>query len=311
MAAEIMIGVPYEVTINATDTRSGKPISNILYYRYGGAGTYGANLGGTDQQTFHDNVKTRWSNHILNSLSNHYVMSSVRSRAITGWHWTKPLKKWVGSSPSLTFTSITTATPHGFTTGMAVQLIGTIGATSINQAASPITVTGTNQFTIPVLLAAGTVTNGTVQEVGANVDFTYDNNLETTETDAGSRPGETVPLFCSASVRRINLGVGRNWKSRISLSPFAEPDVVNGMFESAFFTSLQANVDGLNNNEAAGGGFVMTPIVVSRQVALLLSNIFTESDTWTRDIIDFTARRNMGSIISRKPKLTATISAVT
>jgi len=146
MAAEIMIGVPYEVTINATDTRSGKPISNILYYRYGGAGTYGAGLGGTDQQTFHDNVKTRWSNHILNSLSSHYVMSSVRSRAITGWHWTKPLKKWVGSSPSLTFTSITTATPHGFTTGMAVQLIGTIGVTPVNQAASPITVTSPNPW---------------------------------------------------------------------------------------------------------------------------------------------------------------------
>jgi len=311
MAEPIMTRVPYEVTLFATDTKSGKAISNTLYYKTIGIGTYGASIGGTDQATFQAAVLARWTTFILAVLSSHYVMSSIRSRAIEGWKWGSPLRGWVGSSPSLTFTSIATATPHGFTSGNVVQLNGSIGATVVAGVYGPITVTGLNTFTIPVVLASGAVTSGTAQEVLGGTEFTYSNNLETTDTSAGSITGEAAPLFCSASVRRLNAGVGRNWKSRISLSPFAEPDVVNGMFESAFFTSLQANVDGLNNNEAAGGGFVMTPIVVSRQVALLLSNIFTESDTWTRDIVDFTARRNMGSIISRKPKLTATISAVT
>jgi hypothetical protein len=309
MAEPIMTRVPYEVTLFATDTKSGKSISNTLYYKTIGIGTYGSSIGGTDQATFQAAVLARWTTFILAVLSSHYVMSSIRSRAITGWKWGSPLRGWIGSSPSLTFTSIATATAHGFTSGNVVQLNGSIGATVVAGVYGPITVTGPNTFTIPVVLASGAVTSGTAQEVLGGTEFTYSNNLETTDTSAGSMPGEAAPLFCSASVRRLNAGVGRNWKSRISLSPFSESQVLNGKFEAAAFTAIQTAVDALNNQEDGGGGFFLYPIVVSKALAFMQPVIFPESTAWTERVTDFSARPNMGSLTSRKPRLTATIAS--
>lgn len=309
MASTIKIGVPYEVTLLAGDTKSGKPISNTLYYRYLGVGPYGDGIGGTSNETFTNAVLARWVTFVLNAISSHYVMVSIRSRAIMGWKFGTPLRPWVGLSPSLTFTSITTGTPHGFTNGSAVALNGTVGGTPVNTVVAPITITTSTTFTVPIVLAAGAPVVGTVQEVQGGVDFVYEDQFEVADTSAGARPGEAVPLFCSASVRRLNTGVGRNFKSRISLSPIAEPDQVNGKFEAVYLAILQTAVDALNNSEDSGGAFNLFPIVVSRALAFQQPQTFTQALTWTKEVTDFQARPNLGSITSRKPRLSLTIAS--
>jgi len=310
MAEQMLNQVPYECTLAATDTKSGKPITNILYYRdLNPGGIYAAPIVGSDQATFNAALLAAWTGNILSVLSSHYVMTSLRTRAIVGWKWGTPLRDLAGSTPSLTFTSLTTGQPHGFTSGNAVAVLGTAGVTGLNGVHGPITVTSANQFTIPVALTGTLSVQGTVQEVLNDKDFTYANQLETADTSAGSKTGEAAPLFCSASVRRLNTGVGRNWKSRISLSPFAEDQVENGKFSTTALTAIQTAVDFLNNSLGAGGGQSMWSHVVSRQLAFLEATPFTNSTQWSTQVTDFQAQPNMGSIVSRKPRLTSTIGS--
>jgi len=309
MPTEIMRQVPYEVTIFAGDNKSGKNVSNTLYYRDNTAGGYGATILGSSQATFTANVLARWTNHILNVMSNHYILQKIRSRAIVGWKWGGPTSPWAGVSPAATETEISTALPHGLVTNQQVWLDGFIGPTVISGAYGPITVTGTNTFTIPQVLSAGIVVGGTVQLIRGVPDFVYDSNYEITDTSAGAKPNQAYALFASASVRRLNAGVGRNWKSRISLSPVSEGQVDNGRFDTAALAELQTAVDALNNNESGDGTAVLSPMVVSRQLAFSPPLEFAQSETWCQAVTDFTCQPNMGSIVSRKPALTAAIAA--
>jgi len=129
MADEVMRQVPYECTLMAGDTKSGKPITNTLYYYAPVAGAFGADLAGSDQATMNASILARWTGNVLNVLSAHYVMTALRSRAIVGWKWSSPLTAVIGSSPGLTFTSITTAVAHGLVTNDSVKITDTVGVT--------------------------------------------------------------------------------------------------------------------------------------------------------------------------------------
>jgi len=309
MPTEIMRQVPYEVTIFAGDNKSGKNVSNTLYYRDNTAGGYGATILGSSQATFTSNVLARWTNFILNIMSNHYILQRIRSRAIVGWKWGGPTSPWAGVSPAATTTAITTGLPHGLTTNDQVWLDGFIGPTVVSGSYGPITITGLNTFTIPQVLTAGIVVGGTVQLIQGTPDFVYDSNYEIADTSAGAKPNQAYALFASASVRRLNAGVGRNWKSRISLSPVSEGQVDNGRFDVAGLAEIQTAVDALNNFESGGGTAALYPMVVSRALAFVPPLEFTDSETWCQAVLDFVCQPNMGSIVSRKPNLTAAIAA--
>lgn len=308
MATLMRARVPYEVTILAADTQSGNRISNILYYKTVGGGAYGGPVASTDIATFLASVKARWLLMIDAIFSTHYVLVSFRARAIYGWKWATPFFAVVGATPSLTFTSITTGSPHDFSTGDAVTISETVGVTGLNAVFSPITVTGATTFTIPVALSGTLSLTGYVQRVAGQRDWDYVDNLEVTDSTAGGIPGECVPLAIAASCRRLNGGVGRNWRSHLSLGPIPEDDQQDGRFKDASYTTWQTNVDLLNNGEDCGGSNTAYPCVVSKSLGLIQPTPFTESTSWSQLTTDHTLRKVLGTCVSRKPKLTAVIA---
>lgn len=308
MPTLIRARVPYQVDIVAADTQSGKRISNILYYASITGGGYGAGTASTDEATFLASVLARWVNFIDTTVSDHYTMLSIRARAIYGWLWPTPKVDVVGFTPGGLFSTVATGSPHGFADGYDVSIVETAGVTGLNAVHSAITVTGPTSFTIPPILAGTLSVVGTAQRVFGNRQFEYVDNLEVPDSTPGGIAGECVPLAIAASCRRLNAGVGRNWRSHISLAPILEADQENGRFKTASYTAWQTAVDALNNDESAGGGVSLGPIVVSRRLAFLQASPFTDATNWTRAVSDHSLRKNLGTCTSRKPKLTAIIA---
>lgn len=305
--AEILRRVPYEVLMLARDAKSGERISNTLYYATAGAGTYAGALGGSNNATILAAIIARWTGSVVPVLSVNYVMVSARMRAIIGWKFPSPQVVVVGVTPGLTFTSIATAGSHGLTTGDAVSIQGTAGVPGLNAYWVGITVTSPTTFTIPVSLAGALSVFGTVQQVAGEQELTYRDNLEIVDTTVGGIAGEAIPLYCAASVRRLNSGVGRNWRSRISLSPLGESQNENGKFSAAAFATFETAINALNNQETDGVA-IMFPSVISRTLAFQEATPFTDELPWQEFVSDHAARQNLGSMVSRKPKLTAVIS---
>lgn len=299
---------PYEVLLLARDAKSGKRVSNTLYYANPTGGAYASPVTGTSEATFLAAVIARWTTFVIPVLSINYTMVSARARVIMGWAFPSSQVLVVGATPSLTFTSITTGGPHFFLTGDAVSITGTAGVPGLNNYFSPITVTSPTTFTIPVALPGSLSTFGLVQEVEGEPEFTFEDNLEITNTSVGGIAGEAIPLYCAASVRRLNTGIGRNWRSRISLSPLGELQNENGKFSTTAFAAFETGVDSLNNGESDGVIAAMLPVVVSKTLALQEPSPFTSSDDWIRYTTDFAARRNLGSLVARKPSLTGVIA---
>lgn len=304
---ETMRQVPYEVLVLARDAKSGKRVSNTLYYADPTAGGYGATLGGSSQASFLTNVINRWVNFVVPVLSINYTLVSFRCRAIMGWRFPTPQTVVVGVTPGLTFTSIATAGTHGLVNGDAVSISGTAGVTGLNNYWVPVTVTSSTTFTIPAVLTGTLSVFGLVQKIEGEQELEYQDNLEVTDTTVGGIAGEAIPLYCAASVRRLNNGVGRNWRSHISLGPLGESQNENGKFAAAAFTAFETGVDALNNSET-NDVTNMYPIVVSKTLAFQQQTPFLDSVSWIRYTTDFATRRNLGSVVARKPKLTSTIA---
>jgi len=300
----------YETTIAAADARSGKPIVNILYFLVDDSGTgTGAYIAGSDADTFLTNIKDAWEGNILPVLSVNYVTPSYRNRAIIGWKWPTPFVAVVGATPALTFTSVTTGSAHGLANGDAVSIQNTVGITGLNGVHSPITVTSATTFTIPIALTGSLSVIGDAQKVAGKQELHYVDNIETTGLGVGGKTGEAIPLFCTASTRRINPGVGRHWKSHIALGPLAESQVKDGKFESTAFTAFQgALLSFMTAIGIGGGGPSANHFVISKALAFTLpSDLLPTVPLWALQVTAFDARLNMGSQISRKPKLTTLI----
>lgn len=314
--ATIRYRVPYEIALKAMDSASGKPIANIAYVRTGiqsGAPpAYGAAIaGGGSTATLLSNVLSGWWSQVKLQLNENYVQTSLVMRAIVGKRFSTPLFPIVAlvtGAPVL----VQTGSNHGFSTGNTVQITGVTVPGTVNGNWT-ITVTTPTTFTLNGSNIAGIWSgDGMVQRVQGVLQILYADTETLVNATPGFNPGEAAPLFATASCRRLNGGVGRHFRSRMSISPFGEASVNAGQltagFKAGLETALELDLPGFLNGGTVTASDRSFPVVFARELALGLPSPFTQSDTWCTDVTGYTVQPNCGSLVRRKPKLTAGIN---
>jgi hypothetical protein len=318
MGLPVRYRVPYEVNIYGTDLGSGKKVSNGLYLKCGiqtvAPPAYGAAIAGpSDEDVFTVNLATVWQAAILPLLNKNYRFDGVRARAIIGKIFSTPLQAIVAFFPGIPAV-IGTGSPHGLTTGDLISIAGVATPVGSNgiwivTVLSPTTLqlNGSN-------LIGGWSLGGTWQVVDAYPQFLYVDNdpYPYPGTPVGGNDADGLPLYATASCRRFNSGVGRAFRSRISISPLSEDDQSDGAFNAGFPAALNAGLNTLigpiDNSGTDAGSHLMYPMAVAKSIALTTPSPYTQSDTWTAQVYSMMVQPNMGSLVRRKPKLTTPIT---
>lgn len=310
MTQPIRDSVPYSIKLNAKDVSSGKLISNEVFYKTStSGGVYGANTAG-DTATALGVYVANWTSNLVALLNSNYTMISGVMRAIMGHQWTTPVLAVNGVAVVGTTIEITTASPHGLSEHNSILISGSASPVGFNGYHTDVHVINPTTFSFD----AGTVVGpfpgpNTFQKVAGTHEFIYaDQETLLDSTTGGNTTSEMMPLVCTLSVRRLNPGVGRNWRSRLSISCLNEIDNINGRLAATALANYTTACSGLDNSINAGGGVTLAAIVVSKQIAFQQVSLFTESSTWTRFATDYVPQKNIGSFTRRKPKLTATIT---
>lgn len=313
MAILIRNLVPYHCRINAVDTNSGKKLSNTFYMRNTiPTGAYGSALTGSDLATLEDSLFHKWFdtvNPVMNLMPEAYMLTDLTLQAIIGKEYPTPVLAITNMTTTLTETVINTATPHGFSTGNQVIINNVISPADANGSFFVSAVDNPTTFRRLGVISAAWGGFGFVQLIRGNMQWFFADRLVVAHNDVGQLGiEETIPLFSGISMRRLNLGVGRNFKSRISIAPIAEIQNENGRLEPTALTNWTTAGASLNATLSGGGGWTMEQLAVSKQLSFLLTSPFNESDSWTKPVTAFLPQPNMGSFIKRKPKLSALIS---
>jgi len=310
--------VPYEVRAIATDTATGKTISNYFYLRSGvqtaGAPAYGgAIVGPSSTASLLANFVSRFEAQIVNLLPDKYVLSQYEMRAIIGWKWGTPLGAISALAPGNP-TSITASVLAGMFSGTTVKISGVTGATAAN-GTWLITKTGTKVATI----AANTTGqiwgfDGVIQEIDKGQGFIYDDLEILASATTGGVATDAVALFATASCRRISSVVGKSYQGRNSFSPIAEADVQSGGFTSAAKTAWATALTAMystgyvnDGTDVPGSGYSYL-WNVSKTQAFQSITPFTASGGWTAPVTNYLLRPDMGTLLRRKPRLGAVIT---
>lgn len=246
-------------------------------------------------------------------LSVNYETVDFRCRAIIGRAYPTPLLAITGVSALLGGeTRITTAVPHGLSPLDTVSITGITMPSSMNGQWIVQQVINATEFNITFTFGGSWTLDGQVQLVYGQQELVYSDNDLDDEVFLGAVSGDAVPLFADASVRRINPGTGRNWKSRISLAPIGETSQTQGKFNSTFQTAFDGwaafmilpvlnAVTTLDRNK-------MMLSAMSRKIAFSQPTPFTDSELWCKEVSALVVQPNLGSMTRRKPRLTSTIA---
>lgn len=307
--------VPVEVAIHARDVGSGKLVSNITYWinraATGVTPAYGAPITGSDMATFDSAFQTSFSTTVAGFLNHNYSLLDITYRLIIGKQFKTPFTAILALVPGAPI-NITTSVPHGLTTGDIVFIQGVTSPPGAN-GTWRITVTGPDDFTLDTSNDALPWTgNGRWQLATGALQFTYADKFVSTPVIVGAIVGDALPLFAAASIRRLNAGTGKNFRSRLSFSPMSESDSLDGGLLPARITAINTAMNtflgALANGGADAGAGVSVQIAVSKKLAVMQPPIFAQSATWTALVGSYAVQRNLGSMTRRKPRLTATIS---
>jgi len=316
MASTVRFGVPYKVTVRANDLGSGKPITNALYYRVvqsqAAPPAYGALVaGGGSLLTFLADFRTAWGG-IRALLNANYSTVDYTVAAIVGKRYASPSAAIANLVSSLT-AIVHTGVPHGRTTGQLVNIYGVTTPAAVNGTWS-ITVLSTTSFSLdgsaPFATWSG---NGYWQRATGTQELLYEDTNSIVFTDVGGVAGDALPLFVSASIRRIGSKTGRNFRSRLSLSPMSESDSLDGGWIAGTRTAWAAALTAFLNAVTSSGSTdplqdIMDDAIVSPTLAIGLATPFTGADSWTDLVTSYALQRNSGSIVRRKPRLTVAIN---
>lgn len=309
--AAIKYAVPYEFAVKAIDLGSGKPSTNLYYLRNGnatGSFAYGDPLPGSDNNTLMTNVAGLYILSIPPFMNANYKMVAFVLRSIIGKQYRTPFMTIAALYPGAPIAVVTTF-PHNLHTGDFVYVRGVSGTTGAN-GVRQITVTSTTGFTLNGTNDAVAWGNdGEVQLASGPYQFAYGDSLTVTNTTAGGVVGDALPHFSTGSIRRLNTGVGKNFRSRVSLSPFSEADQKDGAFVAGSVTAINAGFAAWNVGHSNGATDVGAGLsyhnAISKKIAATQPLIFTTSSTWCASVTSFKVQPNMGSLLRRKPKLTA------
>jgi hypothetical protein len=316
MASSIRYRVPYEIAVKALDASTGKRLINIFYVRSQlqtvAPPAYGFPIAGSGSTlTLVSAFAGTWRVFAAAVLNERYNASEYIMRAIVGKRFGTPLFP-IAALVTGTPVTVQTGVSHGFSTGNTVIVAGVTVPGSAN-ATWVITVLNSTTFTLNGSNIAGVWSgDGTVQRVQGQVQLLYADTEIITTSDPGGVLGDALPLFATSSIRRLNSGVGRQFRSRFSLSPMSEADVVNGGFTAAQKAVMVTALNGLNVSYANGGTDATSgnsnQVAFAKSVALTLPSPFGQSDTFTALISSYQQQRNTGSLTRRKPRLTSIIA---
>jgi hypothetical protein len=314
--AAIRYKVPYEVSVQARDLGSGKPVTNILFYRTQIQGVappaYGGAIAGSgDTATLLANIRTNWVGSIIPRLNANYKVQQYVMRAILGKRFSTPAVPIAALVPGAP-TTVTTSVAHGLVSGQQINVFGVTTPAGVNGIWT-ITVTSPTTLSLNGSVIVGVWSgDGQLQLVAGAVEFLYaDKSTLTPVADVGLVVGDALPLFATASIRRFNAGIGRNFRSRFSLSPMSEVDALDGGFTGAqkalMVIALAAmNVTIANGGTDPGSSFSIQ-CVVSKKVAFGQPTPFPDNQPWSFAVSSFAQQPNCGSLVRRKPKLTSVI----
>lgn len=314
----------YEYRVMAADVKSGKLVSNIFYFRNktqtaGAALAYGDDIPSSLNTTWAAKADTAWVSAAgPNSImSVNYAVSGSIARDMVGRRWRSPVIAITAIVPLLAGgCAVVFTTPIVLAVGDLVYMSGIASPSNLNgvfPVDQVMTPTEIRLTTTPIGTWGG---SGSIQAASGAMDWLYDDKVEFAFTDTGDIAGEAAPLFCTASVRRLNVGVGRNWKSRVSMSPLGESQMLNGKLTSGAVTAINAafaewydpGIDIDNGGVGVGDASKMEHVATSKQIAFTTPSPYTESETWAKKVTSFAVRPNNGSFTRRKPKLTAVIA---
>lgn len=312
---QILNLVPYEVRINAINLSSGKNISNTLYFKdfvdHGGG--YAAPIPGVGNADtdLEQSAYIQWAvgaNSVLTALSDEYQMVSIRVRSITGRAWKTPVVPIAGIAASLVDTHVITGGPHGLVAGDAVNISSVTVPSTINGQHTVVSVISAVEYTIGGVFTGVYSGAGTQQKISGNQSLTYGSNLEVAHNDVGAIGSDQMPLHTTISMRRLNAGVGKNWRSRLSISPLTEGDQKNGRLTVAALAIWTTVGTTLATPLTLPGIVVETPVALSMRLAMLEPTPFAFSNAWVSEVNAFVPRTNLGSLVKRKPRLTSAIT---
>lgn len=312
--------VPYEIAIHANDTKSGKPITNILYVKTGSAlgapPAYGAAIpGASDTSQLLSNVRQAWVDYFLPSVSEHYLTTDYVMRSIVGKRYRSPVLPITSVIPGAPV-SVGLGTAHGLTTGDMVRISGVTAPTALNTDWG-VVVTGPYTFQ----LAGSSVAtpwsgDGNAQPLVGASGWEYGDLEVLTIADPGLEVGEACPLINTFSVRRISQAAGRHFRSRLSVGPVAESAQLNGKLTAGANTQWATNLAALVATPAIVNGGSEVPGsgqsffgMVSLSLGLQQTSPFTSSSAFFSFTVNYQVRPNCGSMLRRKPKLTAGIAS--
>lgn len=315
--------VPYAITTHGRDTKSGKPVTNIFYYRCNvdtpAALGYGEPIAGSSTTTMLTNFLARFTAGgggagatTVDILSVNYALAQISCRAIIGRRYTETVFALTAVSPGLGDSVLVTPVANGFAVGQSVSIQGTTAPSGLNGTHVITQIDSPQQFRIAFSFVGSWTGDGNVQLAAGDQELYYDDNDLVTDTITGDISGEALPLTNSASVRRINSGTGRNWISRVSMAPIAESSQLNGKFTTAYNTLADTWIAQMKlvvlNAATTNERNKMFLVVVSQMIALSKPTPFGESDSWCRDTTNLVLQPNLGTMNSRKPRLTASIA---
>lgn len=301
--------VVLEARLEAADLKSGKPISNILYCRNVDNGTgYGSTLTGSNLTTAAASIRGIWVNNVIPLLSENYQLSRTLVRTIVGRRWMQPMIPIVGVAPTLTDTQIITSSPHRLSVGNSVYIQGVPSPITTNGLWTVTRVVTANEFAINTIVGFSSPGGGTMQWAAGAQEFAYGDQAEYNGTDLGAVSGDAYPLYVTVSFRRPNPGIGRNWRSRVSVSIIPESAGVDGRLTSVALTAWELAGTGMDNSMGGGGAITVFNGSVSKNLAFSGPLVFTESNSWFKFNTDWIPQPNFGSLTRRKPRLTSPIA---
>lgn len=312
--ATVRYRVPYEIAVNANDLGSGKKVSNLYYVRSafatGPPPAYGDPIVGSSLATLLAAFVTAYETNILPILNHNYSLLGYVMRAILGKQYKTPFQVINVLIPGAPI-EIQTMLPHGLSTGNAVYVQGVTNPPSANGVRT-ITVLNPTAFTLNGSNDAIPWSNdGQFQFASGAYQFAYGDKTTQTSAAVGTVAGDALPLFSAASVRRNNIGVGKAFRSRVSLSPMSESDSVDGGLVGARITAINAAFAAFNINYNNGGtditAGVSAHVAISKKIASALPLVFPSENPWSVGGVTFSVQRNLGSMIRRKPRLTGII----
>jgi len=304
--------VPYELSVKAADIGSGKTSTNLYYLRTAfatGSFSYGDGLPGSDTNTLLTNVAGSYILNIIPFMNANYKMVSFTLRSILGKQYRTPFNNIVALIPGAPI-EIASMFPHGLTTGDYVYVRGVTsppGANGVRKVhvinALRFTLDGSND-------ALGWSNDGEFQSASGAFQFSYGDTTTVLNSTVGGVVGDAMPLFSTASVRRLNAGVGKSFRSRVSLSPLSEADQKDGALVAGTVTAINAGFLAFGSTGFTNGATDITAglsfhVAVSKKIAVTLPLVFPSDQPWTSGGVVFRVQPNMGSMLRRKPRLTA------